>query len=434
MSELSEKELLLLSNYLYMDNSVTQGTIAEVLDFYKNAAGYFEPERVQYEGIGGGMDVIEATELLEEMERAPDTFKNLEIVRVIDEGGIRGICFAERGGSDATVVFRGTGGEYHSWADNVYGKYMSETDMQRLAADFVRDQCGVYDDITVAGHSKGGNLAQYVTVVCPKKVDRCISYDGQGFGSSFFEKNEELVHLAAPKITSISACNDFVNILLTPIAGQRIFIENKGKGIYAHSSYWLLKSGEFDENGNFLNITHQSASMQGLERLASFLVERMERLPGSGDEVVSNLLAAIVAAVMSSDQSEKYEKAQFGRAMISGNIYLTEMLFHIGNHRHVPVKLNSQNVYLVAPKVKSAGFILKESTERIGYIAVKLEEVRAKRSYQLTGNYYTDGVLAKIINRLYESRKKTVVMHLVLEEIITLYEQKEIRLVGDIHV
>ena len=44
-----------------------------------------------------------------------------------------------------------------------------------------------YDSITVAGHSKGGNKAQYVTVLSDK-VDRCISMDGQGFSQEFIDK------------------------------------------------------------------------------------------------------------------------------------------------------------------------------------------------------------------------------------------------------
>lgn len=434
MSELSEKELLLLSNYLYMDSSVTQGTIAEVLASYKNAAGDFDPERMGYAGIGGGMNAAEAVELFGEMERASDFFQNLEVVRVIDEGGIRGVCFAESGGRDATVVFRGTGGEYHSWADNVYGGYLSDTDMQRLAADFVRDHCGVYGNITVSGHSKGGNLAQYVTVVCPEKVDRCVSYDGQGFGASFLEKNGELVRAAAPKITSISASNDFVNILLTPVAGRRIFVENKGRGVNAHSSYWLLKSSRFDENGGFLSITRQSAAMQALERSVSFLVERMEKLPGNGDAVFSNLIAAIIAAVMSGDQSEEYERAQIGRAIVSGNVYMAGMLHFFGNRVHAPVKLFSQSVYFAAPNMKNACFMLKESSERISRSAGKLEDARSRSSHHLAANFYADGAMTKIINRLFENKKKIAAMHLALEEIIALYEQKEARLVESIHV
>ncbi|MFT3984419.1 MAG: DUF2974 domain-containing protein [Lachnospiraceae bacterium] len=434
MREMSEKELLLLSNYLYMDSSVKQGTITELLTFYKNENGDFDINRVQNAGIGGGMSAEDAVELFTEMERSSDSFKNLEVVRVIDEGGIRGVCFADSGGRNATVVFRGTGGEYHAWADNVHGEYLKDTDMQRLAADFVRNQCGVYENITVSGHSKGGNLAQYVTVVCPEKVDRCISYDGQGFGTRFIEENGEEIREAALKITSISAYNDFVNILLRPIAGRRIFVENEGGGVNAHSSYWLLTSARFDENGNFSNITRQSASIQVLERATAFLVERMEKLPGRGDAVISNLLAAIVAAVMSGDQSEEYEQSQISQAAAFLSYYVSAAPYLFGNFTQEPIKLFSQSTYVSISSIKNASIILRESSERIRSAAVRIEEIKGRRGYSLTVNFYADAVMANIIDRLYKNQKNNVVMSLTLEEMIALYEQKEIRLTESMYV
>ncbi len=433
MSELSEKELLLLSNYLYMDSSVTKGTIAEALAVYKNTAGEFDVERLRSSNIGGKMSAEDAVELFTEMESASDYFRNLEAVQTIDEGGIRGVCFAESGGQDATVVFRGTGEKYHSWADNVYGEYLSGTDMQRLAADFVRDQCCVYEDITVSGHSKGGNLAQYVTVVCPDKVDRCVSYDAQGFGASFLSENEELIQAATPKISSISAYNDFVNILLTPIAGRRIFVENEGKGAYAHSSYCMLKSGQFDENGDFVSITQQSAAMQVLERAASFFVEQMERLPGRGNAVVGNFLASILAAVISSDQSEEYERDQILMAATFLGCYTSGASYFFGNLKQEPIKLFSKSVYLSVNNMKNACLKLRESSEQIRRAAVKIENIKNRRDYHLAANFYTDAIMAKIIEKLYRNQKNTVILSLALEEIIDLYEQKETRIIESMY-
>ena len=433
MSELSQKELLLLSNYLYMDSSVTQGTIAEALAVYKNGAGDFDVERVRSSNIGGGMSAEDAVELFAQMDGSSDYFRNLEVVQTIDEGGIRGVCFAERGGQDATVVFRGTGGKYHSWADNVYGEYLSGTNMQRLAADFVRDQCCAYENITLSGHSKGGNLAQYVTVVCPDKVDRCVSYDGQGFGASFLKENEKLIQEAAPKISSISAHNDFVNVLLTSIAGRRIFVENEGKGVYAHSSYSMLKSGRFDENGDFVSITRQSAATQVLERATSFFVEQMEKLPGRGNEVVSNFLAAILAAVISSDQSDEYEQDQILTAAAFLGYYTSGASLFFGNLTHEPIRLFSKSAYLSVNNMKNACLQLRESSERIRSAADKLEDVKNRREDHLALNFFTDAILTKIIGKLYKNQKNTVMMSLALEEIIDLYERKETRIVESIY-
>ena len=48
-------------------------------------------------------------------------------------------------------------------------------------------ECANYTDITVTGHSKGGNMSQYATVMCSGQVSKCISFDGQGFNKDFIE-------------------------------------------------------------------------------------------------------------------------------------------------------------------------------------------------------------------------------------------------------
>src|SRR5699024_6249914 len=84
----------------------------------------------------------------------------------------------------AVVVFRGTSGK-DEWIDNAIGLGVSDTERQKAALDYIENL--PYDNITVAGHSKGGNKAQYVTVLSDK-VDRCISMDGQGFSQEFIDK------------------------------------------------------------------------------------------------------------------------------------------------------------------------------------------------------------------------------------------------------
>lgn len=425
MSELSEKELLLLSNYVYMDSAVTQGTIGETLELFKNAEGSFDIEKIQGAGVGGGMSANEAAVLFAEMDSASAEFKDLEAVRIVNDGGIRAVCYAQADSSEAAVIFRGTGGEYHAWTDNVYGEYCSDTEMQKYAAEFIQSNCGVYENITVSGHSKGGNLAQYVTVACPEKIDRCVSYDGQGFGAEFFEENGEAAKAAAEKITSISAHNDFVNILLTPIAGRRVFVENEGTGVNAHSSFFLLTSNQFDENGAFTSMTHQSVPMQALERATAFLVEQIDELPTDGNMLVSNLLAAIVASIMSSDQSETYEHAEMSRAAGALSGYGAAVLKLFGEPAYESVNLRESHVYLALPNLKNVCRGFQESAAHIRNTAGKVEDVKRRLDNCLAIKIYTDRAMEKIVERLLINQKKAVLMGQLLEEILFLYEQKD---------
>ncbi|MFR1474249.1 MAG: Mbeg1-like protein [Hydrogeniiclostridium mannosilyticum] len=84
------------------------------------------------------------------------------------------------------MVYRGTGdGE---WLDNGLGMTQASTRQQEEAAryfDYVVEHNGLNgsDDITVTGHSKGGNKSQYVTVNSEYKdyIDQCISWMDRAF-------------------------------------------------------------------------------------------------------------------------------------------------------------------------------------------------------------------------------------------------------------
>ena len=121
------------------------------------------------------------------------------------------------------VTYRGTGdGE---WLDNGQGMTQVSTQQQEEAAryfDYVIEHNGWNgsDNITVTGHSKGGNKSQYVTINSTYKdyIDQCISLDGQGFSpeaiAAFKEKyGEEAFREYLEKMYSINGENDYVNPL-----------------------------------------------------------------------------------------------------------------------------------------------------------------------------------------------------------------------------
>ncbi len=305
MGELTEKELLLLSNYMYMDVSVTKGSVGDVLASMQDDSGNFDPSLIP--AASGDMNPDDVMTVLNEMNAASDDFKALTVTEVVNTEGIRGACFVDAAGA-GTVVFRGTGGGYLSWVDNTVAGFLKDTALQREAADFVRSQCGQYTNLTVAGHSKGGNMAQYTAVVCGDQVDRCISYDGQGQSTNFIFSNTKKIRGAQGKITSICAHNDFVNILLTSIAGREIFVENKGWGVDAHSAVRLLTDNTFDpETGAFTSLREQDEEMKILKGYLANGVIMLEELPYGVSEGVYNALAGILAGVLSHDQSSEFK-------------------------------------------------------------------------------------------------------------------------------
>lgn len=152
-------------------------------------------------------------------------------------------AFAFKSANNISVVFRGTSPV--EWIDNGLGLsgissdstyYTFGEDGEVLYANTVKDLAtyrqaealnwfemicarngwGKDHVITVSGHSKGGNKAQFIAVNSDK-VDLCVSFDGQGFSpeaiSYFREKLGEVFDERQKKIISVCAYNDYINIL-----------------------------------------------------------------------------------------------------------------------------------------------------------------------------------------------------------------------------
>ena len=425
MRELSEKELLLLSNYLYIDKCTEYGTIYEMLDSCRGADGRIDEERVAALGIGGCMSTQEGCRILREIDACGPGLCSLSAARTIDAGGIRAICFESPDG-DATVVFRGTGGDYEPWVDNVRGEYKSDTKMQKLADDFVRYDCGVYNSITVAGHSKGGNLAQYVTVLNSDRVARCISFDGQGFGKGFFDSYGSDLGSVSGKIRSICAHNDYVNLLLGAIAGEILFVKNRHSDpAGCHSSFALFDSCEFDENGNIVNFTKQSALMKGAKSLTSYLTGYMDSLPGEGGMLLSELLAANVAAVFSSEHSEEYENERKFKAGLDVKRYLASSAGLDIKDPLRDVSIVTDDIYLDPAGLKEAAGIILNTGKEMEAAALKLAELRRKIDYKAAAKLAVDIILKKAENKMTEYAALTSARGEALSEICRLYEERE---------
>lgn len=133
------------------------------------------------------------------------------------------ILFEDPNNSNHCIVaFKGTSGD-DEWVDNIEGLDRSDTQAQMNAKNYIDGL--KYGSVTVVGHSKGGNKAMYVAVTCDK-VDKCISYDGQGFSQEFIDKYSVEIQKNASKITNYSLKNDYVHILMFPIPGAtQIYME-----------------------------------------------------------------------------------------------------------------------------------------------------------------------------------------------------------------
>jgi len=216
--------------------------------------------------------------------------------------GEQNICLVDTTTNDAYAIYRGTGGG--EWLDDFEGGYLPDTKQQQKALLWL-DSLPKFHSLTVSGHSKGANKAQYVTYLADK-VDNCVSFDGQGFSAEFIEKYWAEIRLNKDKITAYALKSDFVNILLyyIDLGQKRIYI--KANPSYVdhfvenHSPNALLtKINIKGTNFDFILVKadHQNSTMKYLHEFTIYI---MNAAPISEKKLMLDYLGNCVATFFES--------------------------------------------------------------------------------------------------------------------------------------
>lgn len=170
------------------------------------------------------------------------------------DGTVLAYCFVfPDNANDALVAFRGT--TRKEWSDDLEELTSVDTPRQIDAKRYINSL--PYKNITVTGHSKGGNKAMYVTVLCDR-VTRCISMDGQGFSLEFLKYYAPEISKRAGIIKNYSVKTDFVHVLLLQLpASQQIYCEGyrtdrpaNAAAHHAGYSFFDIKDGRPVRSGN----------------------------------------------------------------------------------------------------------------------------------------------------------------------------------------
>ena len=133
---LTDKQLLFLSNYVYFDGTENLVTIGEFLDSLKTN-GTYNPAKINAPSTG--IKDSQAIAMFKEIE-ADETLRNLVAVGSIDRH-IRAVAFVNNSAknfkdAEAVMVYQGTKGRNEPWLDNLEGAYYTDTDLQKVAGRF----------------------------------------------------------------------------------------------------------------------------------------------------------------------------------------------------------------------------------------------------------------------------------------------------------
>ena len=206
---------IILNTFMYVDRCVkssqplTLKSIADQISF----DGLEDPQKAALEMVRRSLALranadVAALELVSFSEHDRKRYK-----------GAYGAVFKSSDGSQVYVVYRGTG--TGRWYDNGDGLSNISSEYQNAALRYFEDVLASLDlsgdvKLIVTGHSKGGNLSQYVTLrsVYGDRVRYCISFDGQGFSPEFLGSiSKSRLSELSMKLYSVCGDNDYVNVL-----------------------------------------------------------------------------------------------------------------------------------------------------------------------------------------------------------------------------
>ncbi len=285
-------------------------TVKDLFQFPSDGACY---PQSYFDGLHQGMDTngdniisLDAGKI----NRLSSKAMEWEVVKTFDrnnegQSGFYGVVLKD--GDDLIVSFRGS--ESPDALQNIHQDWVNAdiallegqlTDQQEDVNRFI-DQLNKegyfdqYDNISFAGHSLGGNLAEHATFYAAKigvadSIDRTISYDGPGFAQEYLDANRQYIDLATGTVQMDHIEQSLVGALLQRVDGiDYMYADLIGSGPVQHGT----ENVHFDGSGNIIE-----GKQTALARILSPFTQGMDRLTGPlGASIMTKALVAITAGV-----------------------------------------------------------------------------------------------------------------------------------------
>ena len=146
------------------------------------------------------------------------------------------------------IAYRGTDDTLVGWKEDFNMAFNTPIPSQIDSTAYLNDVgARTRKKIYVGGHSKGGNLSVYASVMALDKVqDKIIAvhnFDGPGFRNDVFDEIKESSIIE--KIINILPQGSVIGMIFT-LLGKKEFIRSKGKGMYQHDGFnWELLQKSF---------------------------------------------------------------------------------------------------------------------------------------------------------------------------------------------
>ena len=202
-----------------------------------------------------------------------ERFKNIEIIDFISvldrsiDTQYASLCLKVEG--KLIITFRGTDPKFLGWKEDFYLCFKNTIFSYDLAKEFVLKIIEEHEEpIILAGHSKGGNIANYLlaTLEDDNRIERVYSFDGPGFKEANVFKNNVA---RISKFKKIIPQSSLVGVLLTNETDVQI-IKSKNIIVFQHNPYeWVIK------NNNFIYLNKRTISSRYLDKCINGWIESL---------------------------------------------------------------------------------------------------------------------------------------------------------------
>ncbi|MBE6478994.1 MAG: DUF2974 domain-containing protein [Olsenella sp.] len=228
---------------------------------------------------------------------------HLERASKADETQFSGTAFSIPGGG-TYVGYRGTDNTLVGWKEDFNMAFRAPVPAQATATAYLQIISEQVDGpLWVGGHSKGGNLAVYATMMVDapirERILRCFSHDGPGFIDEVTSDPRwagayELVDKTVPE-------ESIIGLLLESAKSEPYIVESSSKSVMQHAPFsWVVDGLDFKSGGAVsyesyrknkrLNSWMRQMSVEDRERF----IEVLYKLAQATGEVTFSGLAASV--------------------------------------------------------------------------------------------------------------------------------------------
>ena len=177
---------------------------------------------------------------------------HLERASKADETQVSGTAFSIPGGG-TYVGYRGTDNTLVGWKEDFNMAFRAPVPAQATATAYLQIISEQVDGpLWVGGHSKGGNLAVYATMMVDapirERILRCFSHDGPGFIDEVTSDPRwagayELVDKTVPE-------ESIIGLLLEGAKSEPYIVESSSKSVMQHAPFsWVVDGLDFKSGG-----------------------------------------------------------------------------------------------------------------------------------------------------------------------------------------